>query len=111
MPSPQLPNYLRSNRKRLALSQDDVAFLLGGESGTQISRYENFSRVPSLETALACEAIFKRPVSEIFGGLYQKSEREVAERARILATKTDWSTSRRDAHKREALAELAAINQ
>jgi hypothetical protein len=46
-------NYLRSNRKRLALSQDEVAFLLGALSGTKVCRYERFVRTPSLETALA----------------------------------------------------------
>src|ERR1022692_2737361 len=57
MTSPQLPNHLLSNRKRLALSQGEVAFLLGTESGAQVCRYEQFDRQPSLETALACEVI------------------------------------------------------
>ena len=81
----QLPNYLRSNRKRLALSQEEVAFLLGSQSGAKVSRYEQFAREPSLETALACEMIFQRSASELFGGLYQKVEAEVAARATTLA--------------------------
>lgn len=81
----QLPNYLRSNRKRLSLSQNEVAFLLGTQTGAQVSRYEQFAREPSLETALALEVIFQRSASELFGGLYQKVEREVIERAKILA--------------------------
>jgi transcriptional regulator with XRE-family HTH domain len=85
MPSSQLPNYLRSNRKRLALSQDDVAFLLGTQSGAKVCRYERFVREPSLETALAYEVIFQRSASELFGGLYQKVEREVMARAKALA--------------------------
>ena len=94
---------------RLALSQDEVSFLLGGQSGTKACRYERFARVPSLETALAYEAIFKTPVSELFGGLYQKVEREVAERAKILAERSDGGTSgTQTARKRQVLAELAA---
>src|SRR2546422_8231312 len=85
MSSPQLPNYLRSNRKRLALSQDEVAFLLGTQSGAKVCRYERFAREPSLETALAFEAIFQRPASELFGGLYQKVQQEVAARAKTLS--------------------------
>lgn len=108
MPSPQLPNYLRSNRRRLALSQDEVAFLLGGESGTQVSRFEHSGRIPSLETALACEAIFKRPVSELFGGLYQKAEGEVAERARLIASRSD---KRNSVQKSKFFAELADAGQ
>lgn len=85
----QLPNYLRSNRKRLALSQEEVAFLLGTKSGAKVSRYEQFTREPSLKTALALEMIFQRSVSELFGGLYQKVETEVAERATTLARRME----------------------
>jgi transcriptional regulator with XRE-family HTH domain len=42
----QLPNYLLSNRKRLSLSQKDVAFLLGNQDGAKVSRYERFAREP-----------------------------------------------------------------
>jgi transcriptional regulator with XRE-family HTH domain len=110
MTSPQLPNYLRANRKRLALSQDEVAFLLGTENGAKVCRYERFVRVPSLETALACEVIFKRSVSELFPGLYQKVEREVAARAKALAEKTGRRKSKgQAARKREALLDLATL--
>jgi transcriptional regulator with XRE-family HTH domain len=104
----QLKNYLRANRKRLALSQDDVAFLLGGQSGGKISRYENFTRIPGLETALALEAIYKRAVSELFGGLYQKAERKVADRAKILARRKAGVPDGRPL-KRQALIELARM--
>ena len=80
----KLPNYLRSHRKRLALSQDDVAFLLGNRSGAKPSRHERFIREPSLAAALAYEAVFQRPVSELFGGLYQTIEKEVVARAKVM---------------------------
>jgi transcriptional regulator with XRE-family HTH domain len=110
MTSLQVPNYLRANRKRLALSQDEVAFLLGTQSGAKVCRYERFAREPSLETALACEVIFKRSVSELFPGLYQKIEREVAARARALAGKMDRrKPTRQTARKRETIVDLAAF--
>ena len=84
----QLPNYLLSNRKRLSLSQKEVAFLLGSQTGGKVSRYERFIREPPLETALALEMIFQRSTSELFGGVYQKVEQQVAERARTLAGRT-----------------------
>ena len=109
MSSPQLPNYLKANRKRLALSQDEVAFLLGAHGGAKVCRYERFVREPSLETALAYEAIFKRSVSELFGGLYQKVERKVADRAKVLAErKSCGRTGAQTTRKRAAIAELAA---
>jgi transcriptional regulator with XRE-family HTH domain len=98
----QLPNYLRSNRKRLSLSQDEVAFLLGAQSGAKVCRYEQFVREPSLETALACEVIFQRSASELFGGLYQKVEGEVMERAKTLADR-----EKQTARKRQILTNIA----
>jgi transcriptional regulator with XRE-family HTH domain len=95
MASSQLPNYLRSNRKRLALSQDEVAFLLGTKSGAKVSRYERFDREPGIETALALEVIYQRSASELFDGLYQKVERKVIERAKILAGRTNQRKSKR----------------
>jgi transcriptional regulator with XRE-family HTH domain len=82
-----LSNYLRTHRKRLALSQEEVAFLLGAkgmDKGIKVSRDENLARVPSLQTALAYELIYGKPVRELFAGLYEQIEQEVAERARIL---------------------------
>jgi transcriptional regulator with XRE-family HTH domain len=109
MSSPQLPNYLRANRKRLALSQEEAAFLLGTQSGAKVCRYERFVREPSLATALAYEVIFKRSVSELFPGLYQKVEQEVAARAKALAERKDRRKSNgQAARKCEALADLAA---
>lgn len=104
----QLPNYLRSSRKRLALSQGEVAFLLGTHSGAQMSRYERFMREPSLETALALEVILRRPASELFGGLYQKVREEVTARAKALAERTDRpKANRQTVHKRQTLTNIA----
>ena len=73
-------------------------------------RYEQFDRVPSLETALAFEAIFKRSVSELFPGLYHKIEQEVAVRAKTLAEKSGHGKpNQRVARKREVLADLASL--
>ncbi len=84
MPLTHLPNYLRANRKRLSLSQDDVAFLLGVQSGAKVSRYERFVRQPGLETALAYEAVFQIPVRTLFPGLYRQIEQQVILRAKML---------------------------
>ena len=110
MTSSQLPNYLRANRKRLGLSQDEVAFLLGTQSGAKVCRYERFVREPTLETAFAYEAIFQRPARELFGGIYEKIEQEVAARAKTLTYKTDrQKPNRQTAHKRQTLIDIAAM--
>jgi len=84
MPERRLPNYLRASRKQAGLSQDDLAFLLGCDSGTKVSRYEMFRRQPSLPTLFALEAIFGKPARELFAGMYQDAEQQTAERARRL---------------------------
>jgi len=83
-----LSNYLLTHRKRLSLSQEEVGFLIGanGQSkGSKVSRDEQFVREPSLQTALAYEAIYGKPVRELFAGLYEEVEQNVAERARVLS--------------------------
>lgn len=103
----QLPNYLRSHRKRLALSQDEVAFLLGTHGGAKVCRYERFNRVPSLETALAFEAIFQKPARELFAGLYRKVERDIAARAKVLGYRMEREKSNRKMdRKRQAITNI-----
>src|SRR4051794_36052820 len=83
----KLKNYLRTYRKRTGLSQAEVAFLLGASDSANFCRYEAFLRDPSLQTALACEAIFRVPIRDLFGGMYEEAEQEVLERARRLSEK------------------------
>lgn len=111
MASLQLPNYLRAHRKRLALSQDEVAFLLGVQSGAKVCRYERFARAPTLETALAFEVIFQRPARELFSGLYEQVERRIAARAKSLTRRTEQGKpTRQKARKRDTFVKLATIN-
>ena len=105
----KLPNYLRTFRKRAYLTQDELAFLLGTESGTRVSRYEQFDREPGLETALAYQIIFAGSQEELFAGLYEQISERVRDRAgKLLArleTRADSAVARRK------LAALRAILQ
>jgi transcriptional regulator with XRE-family HTH domain len=76
----KLPDYLRSERRRAGLSQEDVAALLGTGVRT-ISRYEQRARLPPLELALAYQAVFGTPVAELFPGRF----REIVKRVRLRA--------------------------
>jgi transcriptional regulator with XRE-family HTH domain len=90
--SHKLQNYLRTYRKRSGLSQDEVAFLLGCQTGTKVSRYERFARKPSLETLFAYEVMFGAPARELFASAYQKVEKRVSNRAQLLARKLNRAT-------------------
>src|SRR6266851_10074973 len=69
MATRRLPNYLRTYRKHSALSQSDVSFLIRLKDKSELSRYERSVRQPSLRTALACQEVYGKPVSELFAGL------------------------------------------
>lgn len=107
MPSKTLPNYLRARRKQLALSQNEVAFLLGAESGSKVCRYERLGRLPGLETALAYEAIFQTPVRELLASLYESIGKKVAARAQLLGRRLEGDpANHRSARKRMALTRV-----
>lgn len=83
-----LSNYLLTHRKRLTLSQEEVAFLVGAtgmNKGEKVSRDENSARMPSLEAALAYEAIYGKPIRELFAGVFEQVERDVAARLKLLS--------------------------
>jgi DNA-binding XRE family transcriptional regulator len=78
-------NHLRRYRKRGALTQEEIAFLLGAACGTKVSRHERADRPPSLETALAYQAIFGVPVHELFPEDFRQAATAVKGRASRLS--------------------------
>ena len=101
-------HYLVTERKRWALTQQQVAFLLGSKKGDKISRYERHDRVPHLKTALACEAIFGVPVRALFRGMYEKVEEQVVERAYLLHQDLEHRTDLDGVKNRKLLKEMLA---
>ena len=94
MTNPRLPNYLRAQRRKSGLSQNEVAFLLGRMNGAQVSRYEKRRRLPSVETALACEVIFGVPVGELFAGVRDSIGKDIEKRRRELSAKLQTKASK-----------------
>ena len=113
IPMKSLPNYLQSQRQRLAISQEEIGFLLGlngMNKGNKVCRDETFAREPSLLDALAYEVIYGRPVRELFAGLHQQAQQRVAERAKVLSFR---KSRRKDVRRGQAinqLAESASVN-
>lgn len=105
--APKLENYLRTYRRRAGFTQGEVAFLLGTRSGTKISRHERAGRDPGLRTILAYQIIFDVGTDQLFAGTYDRVDREVRQRAGLLAHKLEArELSRVTRHK---LASLRAI--
>lgn len=75
-------NYLRRYRKRGAFTQSEMAFLLGIDDGTKVSRYENVQSTPDIFTVLAYQLFYDVPVQELFPQIYRDTATIVARRAR-----------------------------
>ncbi len=78
------PTYLRTNRRKWALSQRELADLVGGVSAGAISKYETLARPPSAELLLACEFIFDQPAHALFPAMALGVVRAVLRNAQIL---------------------------
>ena len=83
-----------------------MSFLLGVSSGTKVSRYENFSRYPSVITVFAYEIIFNTPVRELFAGSYESVLRDVRARAARLLKALEPTGNSRTARKLDILRKI-----
>ncbi len=72
--------YIRLLRRRASLSQKDLAFLLGYRTHSQISRFENGSRVPAVNELLQLEVIFGVVPSGVFPHLRDRAAEVVVAR-------------------------------
>jgi hypothetical protein len=107
MASESLSNYLLSHRKRSALSQAEVAFLLGIKGGGRVCRHERFTLDPGLQSALLYEALYQRPIAELFPGLVKRIHLELKARVKLLEQKDLRSnTKAQTARKRQFLAAI-----
>ena len=76
----------------------------GMDKGGKVSRDESYSRVPTLEFALAYEAIYGKPIRELFAGLYEQVAHDVSSRAKLLSHRKHEPP---DPRRSQALSELA----
>ena len=104
--SSQLQNYLRTFRKRVGLSQSDVAYLFGYTNPAKISRYERGIRLPRVHTLLGLVIIYQVTVTDLFAGLHQEIERSIARRAGSLLRRLAKVEPRRSNHKHTILSAL-----
>lgn len=81
MASRKFPNYLKMYRRRTNLSQDTLAFLLGAQGESKVSRYERGRRTPNLPTLLGYSLIFNAPLQELFAGSAEDVAITIHERA------------------------------
>jgi len=95
-----LQNYLRAHRKRAGLTVAEVAYLVGSEHGSTVSRHELGDRSVDVDAALAYVFIFGVGITELFEGRAIQVEESVRKRAATL------TTSLRQVGRRERAVEL-----
>lgn len=101
------PHYLRRYRLQAALTQKEMAHLLGCQSSGTVCQYEARKRVPDLRTALAYQVVFGVPVEALFPGIHQEVEQGVLIRARRLCEQlTGANATLALPHKRKAVASI-----
>lgn len=103
-----LPSYLKAYRQRSGLSQLELAQLLGFASVANISRYENFERVPHLEKALALEMIFDASAGELFPLVTEKVSNDLIYRVEALRAEIVSGEAPTDRHKAKTLLDMHA---
>ena len=83
--SQQKQNNLVLYRKRMGLSQKQVARLLGHRDTSMISHYEHSRALPPLAMALRLEIVYRVPVAFLFPVMYDALKRQIREQEEFLA--------------------------
>jgi transcriptional regulator with XRE-family HTH domain len=88
------PNRLWRYRRRLGLSQQDVADLIGYLTPSDISKFEHGERLPSLVMALKLEIVYRVPVAFLFPDLYVRLRELIRVKEEARGCKQEMSTAR-----------------
>ena len=104
----RLSSYLRTERLRSGLSQQELGELLG-MSRSAITKMEG-ARQPTVRLVFAAEIVFRRPSRDLFPGIYDALQDDILMRAIAmkyrLAERTDAISQRKHAHLCELINRL-----
>jgi transcriptional regulator with XRE-family HTH domain len=100
-------NNVLAHRKRWALSQSDLAKLLG-VSAVALSRYETRNRSPHLRLALGLEVVFGVPARALFPDRYAEVEAAIIRRAAGLSIRLEACSGEEASAQRELLSQMSA---
>jgi DNA-binding XRE family transcriptional regulator len=81
---PRIKTYVRPLRRRWALTQRELAFLVGAKSGAVVSRIEGLKRSPSLPVTVACALVFCTALPDLFPHLHAEIRADVLSRVSEL---------------------------
>jgi transcriptional regulator with XRE-family HTH domain len=84
---------VRVLRRRLGLTQRELAYVMGYKSDSQVSHIENGSRTPQLAEVLMIELVFGIPAVTIFPQIRVAVGPKVSHRVRQIMTNVEESDS------------------
>ena len=102
-------HYLRKERVAAALTQADIAALLGIPWKSRIVRYERKGVVPPVRTALAYEAIYRKPLATLLRGTYGPIAAEVRRRAQEMLARNESPHTPRALRRERSLERIADL--
>jgi transcriptional regulator with XRE-family HTH domain len=111
MPQHKLENYLRGYRRRAGLTQREVAYLLGLKARAPVCEMEKRRRMPLLRTALALEAIYGVPASELFAGMREEIASGTRARMKRLASEIAPKVGTKSRHEYREARKLAWLSE
>ena len=80
----RIHNYLRRCRKEKGLTQKEVAYILGLESSSMISRWEKGVSLPETLNALKMAALYQTTVDFVYEDLRYAVQDEFSKRAKSI---------------------------
>lgn len=99
---------MQNERLRWALSQQELASLIGKRSHSAISRYELDGTPPPLDVLLAYQVVFNLGLRELFPARYRDVEDAVIGRAAVLWEELEGRTDHGASRKRDLMLEMIA---
>jgi transcriptional regulator with XRE-family HTH domain len=73
-------SHLRTNRKKTAITQSDIVFLLQQNGNSYLSRCEKGTRIPSLEIIIAYHLLFNVPALTYFNAYLEEVKQHMVAR-------------------------------
>jgi transcriptional regulator with XRE-family HTH domain len=104
MPS-RLPTHVRRHRRAWALTQEELATLLGMRDAT-VSQYEQLVRVPGQKALVGLQFIFSTPAHDLFPAFGLPVIRAVRDNAVLMREALRAKTDRASSRKRRLLDDL-----
>jgi transcriptional regulator with XRE-family HTH domain len=98
---------MKNHRRRWALSQRELSYLLLGISKSAVSRYESGNCLPPLKIVVALEVVFGLSPKTLYPHLYAEVEDGVMRQAADFSIRLEDATGTRAAIKQELLAAIS----